>query len=762
MHRWSITALACAVFFASLSAQSTDPAELFKKANEQAVFLMKARAQGLAEQKQFARALALRRELVGELASGDEQTMTELGFVMDASGFHRDANKLVFDKDIKGDLKAIKKLDQDWEKVQKELAKAYEKAAEALSAAGQPEQAMLAWQRLARFRPGDAKAAVAMQLLGFDGITGTADDLNLLRRSRAIRLAVEYLTARTVPIQPIKGRQHPVLEKAKVAAQGFATEHFEFWGTIPADKLQLAAQWAERSLLLSRTLMPIAEGQLWSPRSVRSYCWVDDRATYQQIVTAHASQLGAKERLRFLCDDVELCFLQVGSSECRLLLNKSKADDELLDQTVRGVLQDALQLTADGLWEGVGHAICGMCFGKTLTFFIEQAKGRTVTSWQARPLMPDIKVWMEIATESAWAKSDSPTSRIAVLSGAKFTNEERVKAWAICDYLFRVRPDLLVELAASRLQGNTDPVAVEAEFRRRTRIDLKQIDQDWRKYWGNGGALRVAAAAPLRGSKNEVAAAKAIAIAINDARATALRGPIGYYVPATAAVKVALTFAEALAQAQKQAQQVPKVEVVAPPEPECVGRTVLLHLGVDPAAAVAEWLIAIGARDALLHPGRILIGASMSKLAIVLDLAEPATRPTTGLPVAWPRHLQSSVPAACRVQQLPQWLQEQLLAHGKQPADLVGMPLSLHFARELLPTEIPAVTCRLVSDHGELAGVFACAQRDGRPSDVAPGCFVFVPLEPLPKNRELSVEWTVPPSLLTKREKFAPISFALQ
>jgi hypothetical protein len=754
-----VTILACA---GRLAAQGEDPAALLAKADAMALSALVARADGLAEQKQFGRAVLLRREIVSDFAPGDEKAMTALGFVKDGTGWHRDANVAVFDKDAKGDAKVIKKLDADWDKAQKEIAKAYEKAANALQAAGQQEPAMTAWKRLARFRPGDPKAAAAMQLLGFDGVTGTPDDLAILRKSRAIRLAAEFLVARTVVVTPIQGRQHPIFEKTKVAAHGFATDHFEFWGTIPDDKLQLAAQWAERSLLLSRTLFGVAGGAPWQPKQVLQFCWVHNRQTYQQVIDAHGSLLGDKERVRFLRDDVELCFVPFGRDFCRLLLNKSNGDEELLDQTVRGVLQDAAQLKADGLWEGIGHAICGIFFGKTLTFFVEQQKGRTVTTWQPRPLVPDMKVWMEIAAESAWSKNDTPTSRLVVLSGAKFTNEERVKAWAIADYLFRTRPELLVELEASRPQSGSDAGEVEANFRKRTQMDTRAIDDQWRKYFGKGEALRAAAAAAPRGSKEEVAAAKSIVAAVNETRAAADRGPIGYYVSDTADFKAALGYVDAMGKAEKEAQKVPKVAVVMPTQPECVGRSVLLFAGTDQGAAIAQWMLAPGARDILLHPGRILLGASKTKQAIALDLSEPAKPTTTGLPLTWPRDKQTNVPASCTVSQLPGWLQEMLAAKGKSADAVVGMPLSLHFSRELLPTEISSVTCSLTADRGELDGLLACAQRDGIPAEVAQGCFVFVPLEPLPKNRVLKVEWSVPPMLLQKREKFAPVTFTLQ
>src|SRR5262249_22798514 len=147
-----------------------------------------------------------------------------------------------------------------------------------------------------------------------------------------------------------------------------------------------------------------------------------------------------------------------------------------------------------------------------------------------RPLVPDIKAWMEIAAEAAWSKSDTPTSRLCVLSAASFTNEERVKAWAMADYLLRLQPDVLLELDASRQRAGTSAPAVEEEVRRRTQGDMRKLDDDWRGYWGRGQALRAAMAAPPRGSKEEVQGAQAIANAINEARAAAERGPLGFYV----------------------------------------------------------------------------------------------------------------------------------------------------------------------------------------------------------------------------------------
>src|SRR5687768_13064165 len=72
-------------------------------------------------QRQHARALALRRELWLEYAEDDEKARDKCGFVKVGTAWRIDAGKLVIDKNLTGDAKVIKKLDQDVAKLEKEL-----------------------------------------------------------------------------------------------------------------------------------------------------------------------------------------------------------------------------------------------------------------------------------------------------------------------------------------------------------------------------------------------------------------------------------------------------------------------------------------------------------------------------------------------------------------------------------------------------------------------------------------------------------------
>jgi hypothetical protein len=742
----------------------TDPEALARDADARAIVALHAAADALAAQKQFGQAVALRQRILEQYGGNDEKALTQLGYVKVGDLWHRDADKVIQDRDLKGEPKALKKVEADWAKAQQELVKAHRRAAEALAAAAKPELARLQWQRLLLYAPGDPKATASLQLEGFEGFKGSAAELHLLRRSRTIRLALDYLKRKAIATEPTKSKTLELLEGAKLAHRGVASAHFQVWGTMQEKDLVLAAQFAERSLLLARTLFGTASGSIFVPATLRDIIMVSDRGAYGQVLDACASQFDA-ERLKFLKESVEISYVKAGERELRLYLINAGVP-LLQDQAVRGVMQDATGLHTHGLWEGIGHAACCLFFDRTLSFLIEQQKERTVTAYKPRPLVPDLGVWREIASESSLTKSDTATSQLVLLHAAKFSSEERVKAWAMCDYILRWRPELIAELDASRTDAIHDPDAIANEFKRRTRVDLAQVDGEWRDLWARGKALREAMVAEPMGSKEEVVAARAVCDAINDARTAADVGPLGFYVSHSVDALTAVRWYEDVAKAEKEAQREPGKPAPAslpmPPPPPALGHSLLGWRGQDPATAVAVWMLQPGTRDTLLHAGRGLIGIAKGKQGIVLDLAEPALPARTGLPFVYPRAGQAGIAAAGKVSQLGDRLAAKLGKAGKKPDDWIGFPLSLHFLRMLTPDEVEAVSCQVSADGIEVDGVLECAQGEPATQDQAPGCFVFVPLQSLPAGKTIRVEWTVPKDLLPKGERFPGVEIRVK
>jgi tetratricopeptide (TPR) repeat protein len=744
---------------------ATDPAALEQQLRTTAAKSMLAIADALSMQRQHLRALTIRREVLLEYSPDDPAVRDKCGYVKVGEGWRRDEAKLVIEKDLKGEPKLLKKIDQDQDKLLKELGKEHQKVAEAFARKGDVDSAMRHWRRVLRFRPGDKQASAELRMHEFDGYHGGEKELGMLRRSRAIRGAVEYLKQKQFPMRSLDDEKHPLLEKAGIAHQGVATEHFRAHGAIPVSQLQQAVQYAERSLLLARTLFGTSQGHVFTPKRQLDMLFLGDRPTYARTVDACQDQF-EPDRLEFLKELVDLAFLKVGNATVRAYCVDG-GEEEVLDMTVRGVMNDATNYGAEGLWEGIGHAACGFFFEKTITFLVEQQKAHTVTSWQPKPLLPDMETWRQIAAESAWAKSDTPTSVLVLISAAKFETEQRVKAWAIADYLLRWRPELVMELDQSRGEKIHTPPEVENEFQRRTGLDLRRIDDDWRDFWARQAELRKAMVAEPGGGKDEVAGARALAFALDDVRAAARQGPIGFYVSQHPEVKVVHKYWDDLARAESEQKkeakkQGPKVEIAMPVPPACLGRSVFAFRGAEPAAAVVQWLDQPGARDLLLHPGRLLVGCSKGKHGFVLDVTEPAVPARGGVPSCWPRAGQRDVPAATTVAALGPEFGAALAQAGRKPEDRIGTPISLHFWRELTAEQVGEVQCTVDVEGAAVAGVGLCIQGDGTAAAAAPGCCLFVPLDPLPAGKDVTVAWTLPKGTLAKDEVFAPVTFTVK
>lgn len=719
-------------------------------------------ADALQAQKQHGRAYALRKELLLEYAEDDAKARDKCGFTRVGNVWRADASKLVLEKDLTGDKKVLAKLEPQLAALRKEQLAEHRALADGFLKAGDGARAARHWRRVLDFAPGDKQASEALATQKFFGFSGTAVELGMLRRAWAIRGAVDWLLRWDVPVTALAGEE-PLLAKAGLAHRGVRSEHFAVWGTLPPEQLHAIAQYAERSYLLCATLVGTHAGAPFAPARKRDLLYVANEADYHKVLDQCADQFDAG-RLAFLKNDVDMAFVNSGDQEVRFVKTNG-GDAEALDQAVRGVAQDALGIHTDGLWDGAGHAVCGYFFGKTLTFLLEQLDQKTVASYTQKLLVPDMKVWQEIAEQSAWAKSDSRTSEIVLISAAKFSTEQRVKAWAVCDYLWLWRPELLGELDRSQTKDIRTPPEVEREFARRTGVELPTIDTDWREYWAKKAELRKAMAAdPLGDEKAKDRArrvdAKTVVDAVNAARVAALRGPVGFYLAEDPATQGALGYGDRLAKVEAQRKKKPKETIPDPEPPVEIGTAVLWSRG-EPGVAVAEWLARPAWRDALLHPGRSLLGAARDKTGLAVDLSEAAVATRVGLPWGWPRAGQTAVAGSAPLAALGPRLVAAVRAAKPDVGEVVGVPLTLHFSRRIEPMHLARIACRVFVGNLRVDGVLVVCQGEPGEADATDGCVAFVPWAPLPAGATVEVGWEVPPPLVGKQETYAPWKFAV-
>jgi tetratricopeptide (TPR) repeat protein len=750
---------------AALLAQNPDLAGREQALAQRAAEGLRSVANQLAAQKQYGRALQLWYELWQQYRDTDAEAREKCGFVQVGDLWRKDAERLVLDKDLKGDAKVLKKVDAELVALRKVLQAEHRALATAYEAQQQPEPAGRHWQRVLAMAPGDREASAALALQQFEGYRGTPAELALLRRARGLRGACDWLVRAEFATTPLGEQQHPLLTAAGIQHGGVRSEHFRVFGPLPEAELRTLAADAERALLLARLLFGVATGEVFVPQLRRDMVFVPDPG-YGQVLDQCASQF-SPERLAFLRNDVDLAFVSHGDSTLRVYRNKH-GFEAARDLAVRGVVQDAAGVHTDGLWEGLGHAACGFLFGRTLTFMLEQQRGVTMSTWKPRALAPDLAVWMQIAEESAWAKSDTRTSELVLLSAARFSNEQRVKAWAICHYFALWRPELVLELDRSRDEQTRTSPAVAAAFLQRTQLALDQVDHQWRQFWGNGAALRAAMAAdpvppdaPPATAPSGVAA-RAVVDAIDVQRAAAQVAPAGFYVAQNEATAAVRAYDEQLAKAAAEQKKKPKEVVPLPSPPAVLGRVVLWSRQAEPAAAVAQWWRSPRQRDAMLHPGRDLLGVAVGPGPFLLDLTLPARPTQRGLPLPWPRHGQTGVAGSAPVGDLGPRAAAALLAQGKAATEVVGMPLSLHFARVVPEAMLADVRCEVFLAGVRQHGVLVRYDQGDDDGDRADGCVAFVPLQPLPAAAAVEVVWTLPAPLLPKDQTFASIVFTVQ
>ncbi len=756
----------CAVLLLS-SVSAQDAAALAEREQQlavRAVAGLHAVADALQEQKQHHRAFELRRELLLEYAPDDAKAREKCGFCQVGDHWRRDESLLVFDKDLTGNKKDLRRIDQQLDALGRDLLAEHRALAEGWTRLADLARALPHWQRVLRWAPKDKTALAALQLATFEGFRGDALQMRMLRRARTIRGAVDWLLRTGFEAKVIPGGSNSLLTAMGLPHLGVQTEHFQVWGSLPEAQLVEIAQYAERALLLCDTLFGTSTGEVWRPVRHRDFVFVHTAAAYHAALDQCAAQFDAG-RLAFLKNDVEQAFVEHGGVVWRLY-SAVKGRDVNLDQTVRAVVQDATGIVTDGLWEGLGHAACGFLFGRTLTFMLEQQSQRTSASSTSTLLSPDLATWRQIAEASAWARSDSRTSELVLLSAARFLNEQRVKAWAISDYLLQWRPELLLELDRCRTDTIHTPPEIEAEFLRRTGFLLTRLDHEWREFWAKGQDLRAAMAKdPVADEKAPDHAARlrarSLVDAVDAARAAVQRGPVGFYVADSEVVQDVRHYHELRAKAEARQKRKPKEVVPMPEPPAALGATLFWSAQSTPEAAVAEWLLQPAKRNELLHPGRSLAGSALGSGDWLLDVAEPAEPTQRGLPLCWPRHGQAGVPGGALPAELGVRAAAALQAGGRGATDRVGVPLSLHFWRVMPKTVLDAVRCRVFVQNVPVDGAVVVYGGD-EAADGADGCVAFVPFTPLAAGSQVEVLWELPKELLPPDTRFPAVLFTVQ
>ena len=268
----------------------------------------------------------LRKEILLEYREDDDKAREKVGFTRVGDLWRLDPGKLVIDKDLTGDKKELRKIDKKLVKLRKEQLRDHRAVAALWTKAGDTGRASHHWRRVLALAPDDEKAAQALSLARFQGFRANVAELHMLRRAWAMRGAVEWLHRKEIAVAEIEDGAHPLLEQAGIEHQGFETENFRVWGTLPGDQLPKVAQHCERALSMCRTVFGVSGGEVFAPRPRRGLVLVADEPSYHKVLDQCADQFDAA-RLRFLKHDVDLAFVDVGGKQVRFVKTNGSYDE---------------------------------------------------------------------------------------------------------------------------------------------------------------------------------------------------------------------------------------------------------------------------------------------------------------------------------------------------------------------------------------------------------------------------------------------------
>ncbi len=677
-------------------------------------------------------------EVMSDYDRDDAVAREQLGFVRVGSAWQP---KTGFDYPVTDapNLKNARMLESRWQAACKKLGEGHRDIATQLQAAGKAERAQYHFRRALRFLPTDASAQSGVGAKTVEGVTGTDLELALLRRSRMMDRSVARLSSTPFSVQ--KGAAtDPRLDAAAVKYESYSTENFVIFGDWEPEVLTELAQWCERAHAFCQEAF--ADGESWKtpPEITTKIAFFRDRATWGQVVKAHAAAIGDVD---FVLQFTSACGIDRGKQG--IFVSGQQDPAVMTDYAVRKVAEQWSMLKKDAVIEGLGHAVVGMFFGRNLIMTVaEQKKSGTVAGRNEKRFdLPDLEIWRELARDLAFEKASAPAAHLPLILASKFSSEERIKSWSFCDYLLRRDPSLLLALDRAGNDAKND-FDVMTAFTGATKQSLRAVEDDWRSFYtGDSAALRAIReqSTPMEAISKD---APLWLEEFNRLRKQHGAGEVGWSADWSVACRQHADYLKK----NKVSRDLENTQDQTKPGFSNQGRVFAQRALVwsgdkEPKKAMANWLLLPGYRDAILDRGLEQIGIFAEGALVVIDVQRGRTmegRIATGyFPYATQRGPNAPVvtfPSAVPVALLGTEAQQVLEAAGRGKQKDIGLPISIHF----FGADQSDVQCEVTSGGKPVEGKLVHSTQGSR-RVAAAGMWVFYPLAPLPKG-EATVKWT--------------------
>lgn len=737
-HRLAATVIA-ALLAASASAQNDDADLNTKQAQKLNAFAKKARKQGFPRQ-----AKVIWLQVLKLYDPENAEAHKELGHVKVGSSWNPDPS-VNYPTDDTGTSADGQSLYRQYEALTRELASAHRAQAEKWQKADRTDQAQRHWRMVLRWQNDDKQAQTALEHREVGGMTGTALEQTLYERTKLVEKAVAEQTKTDYPVQKVEDRKVAELDKAQVKYLTLTSEHFTVHGDVEEEKnLGEALRWAERALQVVRVAFPWKfEAKTWP----REWAFFVAKDTYKQILKANVEKGPDLDwRLEH----------STASGVGKLYVGATGNAQALFDAAVRQVAQVYANFGGDGLREGIGHTFVGMMFNNNRLFAVDLKKQQgTVASEEDREYTsPDFDVWKTLNLELAWKSTGGvPARELPFCEAAKFTNEQRIKAWSFCDYVMRRDPTLLRDMDQLGLALKGDhgigaankPHELEKRFDAAHDVKLAQLEREWEDFWTEASSV-------LKAIQNNTPPLAAISKGVekwledfNAARKAVGCAPVNWSTNLSARCHDHAVYLK-----ENKGERGPAKEHTQSVD---LGGTHVGAMFAEMAVVETEakagtgkklfqhWLDIPGYRDALVNDHLRSVGIYSEGDILVMNVTSALGKPRTKTEgnVIYPRKGAQGIPCEVPVAELGPEVEALLEKHGQTGKKVLGYPMSLHFGQDVQGNR-QTFACKLTSRDKTFAGALLMdGGRIRRTS--APGMVTFYPFEPLPHG-EFDVVWT--------------------
>lgn len=684
-------------------------------------------------------------EVLEHYDKDDASARESLGFLKVGTVWSPDPRFTYPTEDVP-DAAVARLLAKHWDSVCDSLGAEHRALAEKLEASD-AARAQYHWQRALRFLPKDVKAGKALGAKTFEGLSGTEQDLEILRRSRQIEREIARQLDAKYPVErlPDTARQG-ALDIGGASYIGVQTKRFRVWGDWDEAVLAEAAQNAERALAFCEEVFKGFKGYEWRSKGPVDYAFFKERDTWKKVCERNAKSF-PPGRLQFVLQYTSAT--EIGTGKDRVRVAGVEEPPTVQDLAMRWTAQDFAGFSADALDEGIGHAVVGLFFGRNLVFLVGQQQdkeSRTSTGQQRREAkmhIPDIAVWGELAVESAWQRTDVPAARLPTISAASFSDEARIKAWAFSDYLLRRDPNLLRMLDKARGASSSNESEIAALFAQETGLQLSGVDDDWRRFWTEDSPVLRAVRGDKTPLESVAKAAPDVLEEFNRARQLQQRGLVTWSADYSEACQQHAEYLKANKSERggKENTQDPSKKGYSNAGRTFAPRALVVTDLKKPKDTIAQWIDWPGFRDALLDPQLEQVGLYVDGSILVMDVAR-GQGGTTLQSTTYPNNGQKDVPNEIALGELGADLEAAFQRAGKKKAKDVGYPMTAHFFRTNAMPKPASIRCVLrVDGKDEVPGLVHIGDGGSVRRTSAPGLVMFVPFEPLGHGLRFTVEW---------------------